>query len=73
MYELKGEIQETRREIHIDPLGIFLHQGGPITSYYVCEHLATQPDLQRWSIPTFMTKEGRKGGTLKEEALGDYL
>ena len=36
MYELKGEIQGMKRERHTNPSGIFLHQGSPSTSYYVC-------------------------------------
>ena len=62
-----------RRERHADPSRIFLHQGSPSTSYYVCEHSATQSDVQRWNMPTFLRKEEGKGGTPKEEALGDYL
>ena len=37
------------------------------------EHSATQPDLQRWSMPTFLSKKEGKGGTPKEESIGDYL
>ena len=62
-----------KRERHADPSGGFLHQGGPSASYYVFEHSATQPDLQHWSMPTLLTKEGGKGWKPKEKALIDYL
>ena len=62
-----------KRERHADPSGEFSHQEIPSTSYYMCEHSATQPDLQHWSMPTFLSKKEGKGGTPKEESLGDYL
>ena len=73
MYELKEEIWGMKRERHAYPSGGFLHQEIPSTSYHVCENSATQPDLQRWNMRTFLSKEGGKGGTPKEESLGDYL
>ena len=62
-----------RREIHVDPSRIFSYQGSPSTSYYVCENSATQPDLQCYNMPTFLSKEEGGEGTPKEENLGEYL
>ena len=73
MHELKEEIWGMKRERHVDPSEGYLHQGSPSTSYHVCEHSATQPDLQSWNMPTFLSKKEGKGGTPKEESLGDYL
>ena len=62
-----------RREIHVDTSRIFSHEGSPISSYYVCENLATQSDLQCCSMPTFLAREEVEGETPKEDTFGDYL
>ena len=62
-----------RREIHEGPLRIFSHEESSISSYYGCEHSATQLDLQHGTMPTFLAREEEEGETPKEETLGDYL
>ena len=61
MHELKIEIRGMRRERHEDPPRIIAHEEIPSSSYYVCEHSATQSDLQRCSMPTFLAREEEEG------------
>ena len=62
-----------RNERQADILKMFAHEGSPTTSYDVCEHSATQSDLQHCSMPTFLARGEEEGETPKEETLGDYL
>ena len=39
----------------------------------MCDHSATQSDLQHCSMPTFLAREEVEWETPKEETLGDYL
>ena len=73
MHELKNEIRGVRNEIQKYLLKMFAPKGSPTTSYDVCEHSTTQSVPQRCSMPTFLSKKGGRGGTPKEEYLGDYL
>ena len=70
-HEMKEEIREVRNERLADPLKSFAQEGSPITSFYVCEHSATQSDLQRCNMPTFLAREEVEGETPKEETLGE--
>ena len=47
MHELKREIRGMRRERHEDP-SRFSYEENPISSYYVCEHSATESNIQCW-------------------------
>ena len=57
MHELKREIKGMRRERHENTSRIFSHEESPISSYYVCEHSATQSDLQRYTMPRFTARK----------------
>ena len=50
-----------------------LHMKKAPVLHTICEHSATQSDLQRCSMPTFLAREEAEGETPKEETLGDYL
>ena len=69
MHELKNEIRGMKNEIQADILERFSHEGSPTTSYDVCDHSTTQSDLQRCSMPTFLTKEEAEGGTQRMKLL----
>ena len=62
-----------RNEIPKDLLNRFAHEGSPTTSLDVCEHAATQSDLQHCSMPAFLARGEEDGETPEEETLGDYL
>ena len=57
MHEMKREIRGMRRERPEDPSKRISHEESPSSSYYVCENSATQSDLQRCRIPTFLARE----------------
>ena len=73
IHELKREIKGMRRERHEDPSRIFSHEESPNSSYYVCEHSATQSNLQRYTMPRFTAREIEEEDAPKEETLSDYL
>ena len=63
MHELENEIKGIRNERPADLLKRFAHEGSPTTSYDVCEHSATQSDLQHCSMPTFLARGEEEGET----------
>ena len=73
MHELENEIRGMRNERPSDLLERFSHEGSPTTSYDVCEHSATQSDMQHCSMSTILARGEEGGETSMEETLGDYL
>ena len=73
MQELKREIKGMGRERHENPSRRFTHEEISIYSYYVCEHSATQSNIQHGTMHTFLAREEEEGETPKEHTLGDYL
>ena len=73
LHELEEEIRGVRNGRQKDILRSFSHGESPTTSFDVCEHAATQSDLQHCSMPAFLARGEEYGETPEEENLGDYL
>lgn len=73
LHELKGEIKGVRNRRSVDILMRFSQEGSPTTSSDVCEHAATQSNLQRCSMLALFARGEEEGETPEEETLGDYL